>query len=119
MSVRPCASTSPIPHGCRRAILLRGFWRSFAPTCCISRPGAWPRDCCAGQGGICGPFMRNGEHTAASNAEFDTSLRHANPDWGVRDVEDLRTAAAGLGLTLAEIVQMPANNLILIFERRR
>jgi len=68
---------------------------------------------------IYGPFMRNGEHTAASNAEFDTSLRHANPDWGVRDVEDLRTAAAGLGLTLAEIVQMPANNLILIFERRR
>ena len=33
-----------------------------------------------------GPFMRDGEHTAPSNAAFDASLRAENPDWGVRDV---------------------------------
>jgi SAM-dependent methyltransferase len=66
---------------------------------------------------IYGPFKRDGKHTALSNAAFDTSLRNGNPEWGVRDVEELQKVADGVGLALSEIVEMPANNLILIFAR--
>jgi SAM-dependent methyltransferase len=64
-----------------------------------------------------GPFKRGGKHTAVSNAVFDTSLRERDPDWGVRDVADVEKLADGAGLALAEIVEMPANNLILVFAR--
>jgi len=64
-----------------------------------------------------GPFKRDGKHTAVSNAVFDTSLRESNPDWGVRDIADLRELAARAGLTLRETVEMPANNMLLVFGR--
>ena len=64
-----------------------------------------------------GPFKRDGKHTALSNAVFDTSLREQDPDWGVRDIADIEKLAAGVGLALIETVQMPANNLILVFGR--
>jgi SAM-dependent methyltransferase len=64
-----------------------------------------------------GPFMRDGAHTAPSNAAFDASLRAENPDWGVRDLADLNALAQDAGLTAAEIVPMPANNLVLAFAR--
>ena len=35
---------------------------------------------------VYGPFKRDGEHTAPSNAAFDATLRAENPEWGVRDV---------------------------------
>ncbi|HVV40620.1 MAG TPA: DUF938 domain-containing protein [Nitrobacter sp.] len=64
-----------------------------------------------------GPFKRNGKHTALSNAVFDTSLRDNNPEWGVRDVDDIAALASRAGLALEEVVEMPANNVILVFER--
>jgi len=66
---------------------------------------------------IYGPFKRGGKHTALSNATFDTSLRNGNPEWGVRDVAELEKVADSVGLKLSEVVEMPANNLILIFKR--
>ncbi|SHK91722.1 Protein of unknown function [Bradyrhizobium lablabi] len=66
-----------------------------------------------------GPFKRDGKHTAISNAVFDTSLREGNPEWGVRDVEALEELAAGVGLKLNGIIEMPANNLTLVFERAK
>ena len=66
---------------------------------------------------VYGPFMRAGQHTAPSNAEFDASLRAKNPEWGVRDLDDLEALAQDAGLTLAETVPMPANNLVLAFAR--
>jgi len=62
-----------------------------------------------------GPFKRNGKHTALSNAVFDASLRENNPDWGVRDIADLEKLASSCGLVLCEVVEMPANNLIVVF----
>jgi SAM-dependent methyltransferase len=62
-----------------------------------------------------GPFKRGGQHTAVSNAVFDTSLRTGNPEWGVRDVEALEKVAHGVGLALFDTIEMPANNLILVF----
>jgi hypothetical protein len=64
-----------------------------------------------------GPFKRGGKHIALSNAVFDTSLRERDPEWGVRDVADLEKLAADAGLKLIEIAEMPANNLVLVFER--
>src|SRR5262249_58937640 len=64
-----------------------------------------------------GPFKRDGQHTAVSNAVFDTSLRDNNPEWGVRDIADLERLAAQNGLAWRETVEMPANNLILVFAR--
>jgi SAM-dependent methyltransferase len=66
---------------------------------------------------VYGPFMRNGEHTAPSNADFDATLRAENPEWGVRDIRDLSALAEKAGLSLAEIAPMPANNLVLAFAR--
>jgi len=64
-----------------------------------------------------GPFKRDGRHTAPSNAAFDASLRAGNPAWGVRDIADVGTLAADAGLALLETVEMPANNMILVFGR--
>jgi Protein of unknown function (DUF938) len=65
-----------------------------------------------------GPFKQGGRHTAPSNAIFDSSLRAGNAEWGIRDIADLETLAAKAGLKLREIVDMPANNFVLVFERR-
>ena len=64
-----------------------------------------------------GPYRRNGEHTAPSNAAFDASLRVRDPDWGIRDLEAVVAAAAAEGLSLAATQEMPANNLSVIFRR--
>lgn len=64
-----------------------------------------------------GPFKRGGKHTALSNAVFDTSLRHRDAEWGVREIEELEKLAASVGLMLIEVAEMPANNLVLVFER--
>ena len=66
-----------------------------------------------------GPFKRDGKHTAPSNAEFDASLRDRDAEWGVRDIADLQQLGNSVGLGLIETFEMPANNLVLVFERSR
>jgi cyclopropane fatty-acyl-phospholipid synthase-like methyltransferase len=62
-----------------------------------------------------GPFMRNGAYNAASNAAFDESLKARNPSWGLRDIVDLEQVAESTGLRLRETIEMPANNMSLVF----
>ncbi len=64
-----------------------------------------------------GPYRIDGRHTAPSNAEFDAYLRGQNAAWGIRDLAEVSSLAVRCGLTLAETVQMPANNLSVIFRR--
>ncbi len=64
-----------------------------------------------------GPFARDGRHTAESNAAFDASLRERDPAWGVRGIEAVEKLATGVGLSLIDVVDMPANNLTLILRR--
>lgn len=64
-----------------------------------------------------GPFKRGGRHTAISNAVFDSSLREGNPEWGVRDLDDVCAVAMRHGLTLHDTFEMPANNLTVVFSR--
>jgi hypothetical protein len=52
---------------------------------------------------------------ADSNAAFDASLRQKNAAWGLRFVEDIAEEAHKLGLRLDQVIDMPANNLSLIF----
>lgn len=65
-----------------------------------------------------GPFRRLGVPTAASNEAFDEDLRRRNPEWGLRNLEEIQQHASACGLELGEVVQMPANNLSLVFQRR-
>jgi hypothetical protein len=64
-----------------------------------------------------GPFKRNGRHTAPSNEAFDASLKARDPTWGVRDLGDVEREAKAKGFELREIVEMPANNLTLVFAK--
>ncbi|AUT03938.1 SAM-dependent methyltransferase [Nostoc sp. CENA543] len=64
-----------------------------------------------------GPFKQGGEHTAPSNAAFDESLRAQNPEWGVRNLEDVVAVAKQENLHLKGTYQMPANNLSVVFQR--
>ncbi|HIK53639.1 MAG TPA: DUF938 domain-containing protein [Synechococcales cyanobacterium M55_K2018_004] len=73
------------------------------------------------EGGILflyGPFKRAGQHTAPSNEAFDQSLRSQDPAWGVRNLEDVIEAAQERGLFWMKTVEMPANNLSVVFRRR-
>jgi SAM-dependent methyltransferase len=82
--------------------LLRGAARTLAP------------------GGLLylyGPYKRDGQHTAPSNAAFDESLRARNPEWGVRDLADVSAEAAVAGFGTPGIIEMPANNLSVLFRR--
>ncbi len=64
-----------------------------------------------------GPFRREGVETAESNEAFDRSLRQRDPRWGLRRLEAVVEAAAPHGLALAEVVEMPANNLTVALRR--
>jgi len=63
-----------------------------------------------------GPFKQVGKHTAPSNAAFDESLQMQNPEWGVRDLDDVVAVARTENLTLVKTYAMPANNLSVIFQ---
>ncbi len=64
-----------------------------------------------------GPYRLDGRHTAPSNAAFEDWLKAQDPRFGVRDLDAVRAEAAANGLTLAEIVEMPANNLMVVFRK--
>ena len=61
-----------------------------------------------------GPFSRGGAHTAPSNAAFDASLKQQNPEWGVRDLDDVAAVAQESGLSIDRVVDMPSNNSCVI-----
>jgi hypothetical protein len=63
-----------------------------------------------------GPFKQAGVPTAPSNEAFDASLRSQNPEWGIRDLAEIATAAETHNLHLHKIFPMPANNLSLVFQ---
>ncbi|AKJ94406.1 methylase [Thioalkalivibrio versutus] len=64
-----------------------------------------------------GPFAHDGSHTAESNARFDQMLRAQDPGMGVRDRADLDALATAAGLESAAVIDLPANNQILLWRR--
>jgi SAM-dependent methyltransferase len=65
-----------------------------------------------------GPYKRGGQHTAPSNAAFDADLRRRNPEWGVRDLDDVVAVARRHSFKLSEVVAMPANNFTVVLTRQ-
>jgi len=64
-----------------------------------------------------GPYALDDEPLTASNVEFDTWLKTRDPSWGIRRLADVLAHAHAAGLGLRERVAMPANNLMLVFQR--
>lgn len=64
-----------------------------------------------------GPYKRAGRHTHENNERFDVSLKNRNPCWGVRDLDELAEFASLTGLFAREPIEMPANNLLIVWEK--
>ena len=64
-----------------------------------------------------GAYRQAGVTTAPSNEAFDLSLRARDPEWGVRDLEQVAAEAERNGLGLERVVPMPANNLSVVFRK--
>lgn len=64
-----------------------------------------------------GPYLEDTVATAEGNRSFDASLRAQNPDWGIRRLEDVMQIAAQSSLQLAQRHALPANNLLLVWQR--
>jgi len=65
-----------------------------------------------------GPYIEADVPTAPSNLAFDESLKARDPAWGLRDLAEVEALAAASGLTRVERIAMPANNLVVVFEKR-
>jgi len=105
--------------------------RSFDAVYCANMLHIAPWACCpalmrgaalhlAGGGGrlvLYGPYRVDGEPVAPSNLAFDADLRRRDPRWGLRSLGDVVREARQVGLELAQRLTMPANNLVLVFER--
>jgi Protein of unknown function (DUF938) len=66
-----------------------------------------------------GPFNRGGRYTSAGNANFDASLKQENAEWGLRDLESVTALGSETGFDAPEVIDMPANNLSLVFRKAR
>ena len=64
---------------------------------------------------VYGPFVVDGQPLAPSNAAFDADLRQRNPLWGLRALHSVQQQALQAGLRHEQTLQMPANNLLLVF----
>ena len=71
-----------------------------------------------GVAAVYGPFKLDGRYTSPSNEAFDRSLRESGvPGRGLKDVQDLETAANNGGIVLKQRLDLPANNFMLVFEK--
>jgi hypothetical protein len=98
-----CANMLHIAEWATCAALMRGAARHLVP---------------GGALVLYGPYLVDGEPTAPGNVAFDADLRRRNPAWGVRRLADVSAEAERAGLAFEQRVDMPANNLMLVFRRR-
>ena len=64
-----------------------------------------------------GPFKIEDKHTSKSNELFEKSLKIQNNDWGIRNLEEVNKEAIINGFKQKQLLQMPANNLMLIYKK--
>ncbi|XP_033740103.1 methyltransferase-like 26 [Pecten maximus] len=64
-----------------------------------------------------GPFAVHGSLTPESNVKFDQYLKSQDCRWGVRDIDDVEKLARTNRLQMHQMVDMPANNKMLIFQK--
>jgi hypothetical protein len=97
-----CANMLHIAPWATCAALMRGSAGHLAPD---------------GQLATYGPYFEVAVPTSPGNLAFDQSLRERDPAWGIRRLEDVQTKAADAGLKLLARHAMPANNVLLIWQR--
>jgi SAM-dependent methyltransferase len=88
--------------GAGAAVALEGIARVVAP---------------GGIAAVYGPFLRDGETTSEGDAAFHAGLRARDPSIGYKDVAWAVSTLVAAGLRHVETVRMPANNLLLAFEK--
>ena len=64
-----------------------------------------------------GPYLEDDVATAPSNLAFDADLRSRDPAWGIRTRDAVNAEARAAGLQPTQRFALPANNLLLVFER--
>ena len=67
---------------------------------------------------IYGPFNYNGTYTSDSNARFDNWLKGQNSLSCIKNIEDIISFATDQNLSLLNDFQMPANNRLLVFQKK-
>jgi SAM-dependent methyltransferase len=97
-----CANMLHISPWATCAALMQGAARHLAPTGFLVTYG---------------PYLEDGVPTSEGNLSFDQSLRAQDPAWGIRRREDVEQEAARAGLRLKARHAMPANNLLLVWEK--
>lgn len=63
-------------------------------------------------------MVSGNQHTSGGNIRFDQSLRATDPDYGIRNLQDLIEMANQSGLNFSKKIPMPANNFTLIFTKQ-
>ncbi len=84
------------------ANVIRGAARALAP---------------GGRFCLYGPFRAGGRFRSEGDASFHARLTASDPAIGYKDVEWVDAVAAEAGLDRLDLIEMPANNLIFVFER--
>jgi SAM-dependent methyltransferase len=97
-----CVNMVHISPWCATEGLLRGAGQLLAPGAPLY---------------LYGPYFQAEVETAPSNLAFDVDLRARNPDWGVRDLEDVVAEAEARGFRLDKVTPMPANNLSVVLRK--
>ena len=64
-----------------------------------------------------GPFNIGGRYTSEGNRAFDADLRERDCGMGIRNVEDIDKLARRQHMMLHERIDMPANNMMLVYAR--
>ena len=64
-----------------------------------------------------GPYFEREVTGAPSNLAFDSGLRERDAAWGIRYLHEVAAQAEEAELRLESRFEMPANNLLLVFER--
>lgn len=65
-----------------------------------------------------GPFNYQGQYSSESNAKFDIWLKERDPLSAIRDFEKICELASSANMNLIHDHEMPANNRILVFQKK-
>jgi Protein of unknown function (DUF938) len=106
----------PVEHAAYSAVYCANLLHIAPwPTCAALMTGAAAHSSRGGLVLIYGPFRVDGVATAPSNEAFDADLKARDGDWGLRRLPDVEREAAARGLVLRDVIDMPANNLLVSF----
>ena len=64
-----------------------------------------------------GAFLREGSFLSKSDREFDEDIKSRDPEWGLRDLEEMGRIASEYEFRKEEIREMRAGNWMIIFRR--